>query len=55
MANKICKLPDGAYRKQQKGYEEVFIPPLKVKPLEHGERLVPISELPPWAQKAFAV
>jgi pre-mRNA-splicing helicase BRR2 len=39
----------------RKGYQEVFIPPLKVKPLEKGERLVPIVELPAWAQRAFKV
>jgi len=53
MANKKCTLPEGSYRKQQKGYEEVFIPPLKVKPLEANERLVPIAEMPSWAQRAF--
>ena len=55
MANKKCTLPEGSYRRAQKGYEEVFIPPLKVKPLDSNERLVPIADLPPWAQKAFAV
>lgn len=53
MANKRCNLPEGAFRKQQKGFEEVVIPPLKSKPFEGDERLLPIKELPEWAQPAF--
>ena len=26
MANKKCQLPEGSYRKQRKGYEEVHVP-----------------------------
>ena len=37
MANKKCQLPDGSYRKQRKGYEEVHVPALKPKPFETGE------------------
>ena len=55
MANKDVVLPKGHKRISHKGYEEVFIPPLDIKPLEANERLVPIAELPSWAQKAFAV
>ena len=55
MANKRCNLPDGSFRKQLKGYEEVVIPPLKSKPFESTEQIVPISELPEWAQPAFGV
>jgi pre-mRNA-splicing helicase BRR2 len=55
MANTKCTLPEGAVSTPRKGYQEVFIPPLKVKPLEKGERLVPIVELPAWAQRAFKV
>ena len=29
MANKKCQLPEGSYRKQRKGYEEVHVPALK--------------------------
>ena len=29
MANKRCQLPEGSYRKQRKGYEEVHVPALK--------------------------
>ena len=37
MANKRCQLPDGSFRKQRKGYEEVHVPALKPKPYEAGE------------------
>lgn len=37
MANKGCTLPNGSYRKQKKGYEEVLVPALKPKPFEEGE------------------
>lgn len=37
MANKRCQLPDGSFRKQRKGYEEVHVPALKPKPYETGE------------------
>ena len=55
MANTKCTLPEGAVSTPHKGYQEVFIPPLKTKPLEKGERLVPIVEMPVWAQRAFKV
>ncbi len=55
MANKKCVLPEGSYRKQLKGYEEVVVPPLKPRPFDSHERLVPITELPAWAHPAFAV
>ncbi|GAB4837622.1 DExH-box ATP-dependent RNA helicase DExH12 [Ancistrocladus abbreviatus] len=53
MANKKTILPEGSYRHQTKGYEEVHIPALKPKPLESGEQLVKISAMPDWAQPAF--
>ncbi len=37
MANKRCQLPDGSFRKQRKGYEEVHVPALKPKPFEETE------------------
>lgn len=54
MANKKCSLPEGSFRKAHKGYEEVYVPALKPKPMRDGESLVAISSLPEWAQKAFA-
>ncbi|XP_028391652.1 U5 small nuclear ribonucleoprotein 200 kDa helicase-like [Dendronephthya gigantea] len=53
MANKKCQLPDGSFRKQRKGYEEVHVPALKPKSFDEGEALVPISTLPHYAQPAF--
>lgn len=53
MANEKCELPEGSWRATKKGYEEVHVPPLKAKPMQGGERLIPIRELPEWAQPAF--
>ncbi|XP_019626472.1 PREDICTED: U5 small nuclear ribonucleoprotein 200 kDa helicase-like [Branchiostoma belcheri] len=53
MANKRCQLPDGSYRKQRKGYEEVHVPALKPKPFASDESLVSIDRLPKYAQPAF--
>ncbi|BFY98347.1 hypothetical protein BsWGS_01387 [Bradybaena similaris] len=54
MANKRCQLPDGSYRKQRKGYEEVHVPALKPKPFDNNETLVSIDQLPKYAQPAFS-
>ncbi|UYV81297.1 SNRNP200 [Cordylochernes scorpioides] len=53
MANKKCVLPDGSFRKQRKGYEEIHVPATKPKPFDNNENLVPISQLPKYAQPAF--
>ncbi|KAK9676154.1 hypothetical protein RND81_11G058200 [Saponaria officinalis] len=53
MANKKTVLPEGSFRHQAKGYEEVHVPALKAKPLEQGEQMVKISAMPDWAQPAF--
>ncbi|VDQ13377.1 unnamed protein product [Trichobilharzia regenti] len=53
MANKRCQLPDGSFRKQKKGYEEVHVPALRQKTLESGETLIKIEKLPAYAQAAF--
>lgn len=53
MANKKCQLPDGSYRKQRKGYEEVHVPALKPKPFTEREKLIAIDSLPKYAQAAF--
>ncbi len=37
MANKRCQLPEGSFRKQRKGYEEVHVPALKPKPFDPDE------------------
>jgi len=51
MSNKKVNLPDGSYREQKKGYEEVYVP--ATKPAPRGERLVTIGEMPEWAQPCF--
>ncbi|KAK7792871.1 hypothetical protein R5R35_004001 [Gryllus longicercus] len=53
MANKRCQLPDGSFRKQRKGYEEVHVPALKPKPFTPDETLVSIDKLPKYVQPAF--
>jgi pre-mRNA-splicing helicase BRR2 len=37
-----------------KGYEEIYVPALKPKPMGTGERLIPIGDLPEWCWSAFA-
>lgn len=53
MANKRCNLPDGSFRKQHKGYEEVHVPALKPKPFDDEEQLQPIDKLPKYVQPVF--
>ncbi|XP_059610853.1 U5 small nuclear ribonucleoprotein 200 kDa helicase [Phlebotomus argentipes] len=53
MANKRCQLPDGSFRKQRKGYEEVHVPALKPKAFEEDEELVTIEKLPKYVQPVF--
>ena len=43
MANKRCQLPEGSFRKQRKGYEEVHVPALKPKPYDPDEVSVQIA------------
>jgi pre-mRNA-splicing helicase BRR2 len=52
MANKKCQLPEGSFRKQKKGYEEIHVPANKPYVPEQGG-LVPIDQLPRYAQPAF--
>ncbi|CAG9864245.1 unnamed protein product [Phyllotreta striolata] len=53
MANKRCQLPDGSFRKQRKGYEEVHVPALKQKPFGDNEKLIAVDQLPKYAQPVF--
>ncbi|KAI9137398.1 SNRNP200 protein [Paraphysoderma sedebokerense] len=53
MTNTKCKLPEGSFTRTKKGYREVHVPPPKQKPLAVDEKLVPIHEIPEWAQPAF--
>ena len=53
MTNKNCILPEKSFKVSKNGYEEVHVPAPVGKPLEVGEKLLPIRELPCWAQPAF--
>lgn len=53
MANKRCQLPDGSFRKQRKGYEEVHVPALKPKAFDSSETLVNVDKLPKYVQPAL--
>lgn len=53
MANDKCQLPEGSFRKQKKGYEEVHVPALKPKSFGAEEVLVGIDKLPKYVQPAF--
>lgn len=53
MANKRCQLPDGSFRKQRKGYEEVHVPALKPKPFGENEKLQTVDQLPTYVQPVF--
>uniref|UniRef100_A0A4W3I5V6 Small nuclear ribonucleoprotein 200 (U5) n=1 Tax=Callorhinchus milii TaxID=7868 RepID=A0A4W3I5V6_CALMI len=53
MANKRCQLPDGSFRKQRKGYEEVHVPALKPKPFSSEEQLIGVEKMPKYTQAAF--
>jgi len=52
MANKRCELPQGSQRISHKGYEEVLVP--ATRNTDDDEVLKKITELPTWAQPAFA-
>lgn len=54
MANKRCQLPDGSFRKQKKGYEEVHVPALKPTAFEDKEELQPVDKLPKYVQSVFS-
>ena len=54
MASKKCLLPEGSFRKQEKGYDIVHVPALAHKPKGKDEPdLVAIEKLPVYAQPAF--
>ena len=52
MTNPNVTLPKGTTRRTFKGYEEIHVPVPKAKTVA-GERNVPISDLPAWAQTGF--
>ncbi|SPO28171.1 probable ATP dependent RNA helicase [Ustilago trichophora] len=50
--NANVRLPEGSFKRTKKGYEEIHIPPPVKRTVGEGE-LVPIANLPQWAQAAF--
>lgn len=52
MSNKKCNLPDKSWRAMKKGYEEVHVPAVR-SVIPKDEKLIAISELPPWTHAAF--
>ncbi|RKO87988.1 Sec63 Brl domain-containing protein, partial [Blyttiomyces helicus] len=53
MSNKKCSLPQGTFKREKKGYQEVHVPAPKASPLADNEKLVPIADLPEWARPGF--
>ncbi|KAI9991581.1 hypothetical protein PInf_018028 [Phytophthora infestans] len=54
MSNRECRLPEGTWRAQKKGYEEVHVPAVRTKIAAAEEKArIKISTLPKWAQGAF--
>ncbi|KAI9907622.1 hypothetical protein PsorP6_002761 [Peronosclerospora sorghi] len=54
MSNRECRLPEGTWRAQKKGYEEIHVPAVRTKMAVAEERArIKISTLPKWAQSAF--
>ncbi|TYZ63781.1 hypothetical protein PybrP1_001841 [[Pythium] brassicae (nom. inval.)] len=54
MSNKECRLPEGTWRAQKKGYEEVHVPAVRTKLAAEEEKArIRITTLPAWARAAF--
>ncbi|KAL7671632.1 hypothetical protein ACOME3_006523 [Neoechinorhynchus agilis] len=50
---RLCQLPEGSFRKQRTGYEEVHVPAPKPKPFTNDEKLISVEELPAYVRPAF--
>ncbi|KAL2134754.1 hypothetical protein VTI74DRAFT_10910 [Chaetomium olivicolor] len=53
MTNPRVRLPEGTTKRTFKGYEEVHVPPPKRR-ADPSDQLVPVSEMPEWAQLPFS-
>ena len=51
MSNKTCNLPKGSTKIKHKGYEEIYVP--ATRHMGKNEKLIKITEMPAWSQKAF--
>jgi pre-mRNA-splicing helicase BRR2 len=52
MSRKKVKLPEGSFKRQFKGYEEIHVPEPKRRELVPGE-LVPVTAMPSWTQPVW--
>lgn len=53
MTNPKVRLPEGSTKRAGKGYEEIHVPPPK-KRSDPTDKLIPIFEMPGWAQEPFS-
>ncbi|WVQ83790.1 hypothetical protein IAT38_005934 [Cryptococcus sp. DSM 104549] len=53
MSRKKVKLPEGSFKRQFKGYEEIHVPEPKRREVVPGE-LVPVSRMPEWTWPVWA-
>ncbi|CAF1042145.1 unnamed protein product [Adineta steineri] len=53
MSNRTCELPNGSFRLQKNGYEEIHIPTIKPSENNSQHNLYQISDLPKYVQPAF--
>jgi len=53
MSNTKTVVPEGSFRKQKKGYEEVHVPAVEQPAPGPDEPVIYIKQLPEWAQAAF--
>ncbi|KAL7418739.1 Pre-mRNA-splicing helicase BRR2 [Cryptotrichosporon argae] len=52
MSRKKVKLPEGSFKRQFKGYEEIHVPEPKRREVVDNERL-PVSDMPDWTQPVW--
>ncbi|WVF70387.1 hypothetical protein IAT40_005177 [Kwoniella sp. CBS 6097] len=53
MSRKKVKLPEGSFKRQMKGYEEIHVPEPKRREIQEGE-LVSINKMPDWTHPVWA-
>lgn len=53
MSRKKVKLPEGSFKRQMKGYEEIHVPEPKKREVQPGEA-VAVSSMPEWTHPVFA-
>lgn len=53
MSRKKVKLPEGSFKRQMKGYEEIHVPEPQKREVQAGD-LVSVSQMPDWTQPVWA-